>query len=538
MAGSELLVGAAKAAGYNMFLQLSIRIMTFFLNAVVLRHISKEMLGIVNVRLTLLYSTTLFLSTEGFDQACLSKIQNKNWTQVVNLMWCTFPVSILCCGIIGCVWIFLLETPDPEVIPNYNLGVASFAISTIINTLARPHFIVGQAHLFVKLRALSVGISELVKCVCTVILIKRYPHLGLINFSIAQVLYALVYTGLYYGFFYYYVKQPKKNDDFVFQEPRDFFPKPVKDKEAVDERLLGLAWSFSKQSVLKQLLTEGEKYVMTVFGVLSFGDQGVYDVISNLGSMVPRFVFLPIEESGRLFFSQSLLRGHDLNQQSEESIDIASKLLQHLLKIVSLIGSIIIVFGFSYSYLALDIYGGSVLSSGSGPLLLRWYCLYVLVIAVNGTTECFFFSVMSKNEIDRYNRKMLVFSAVFLVSSLFLTKHFGSVGFILANCLNMGTRIAHSIFFISTFYKGSNYRPLRGLVPSPLVVTSLVISFIVTSISEMFFCCSYGAVYRLLHIAVGGLCLLVVLVTIFVSEKDLINFVKEQYNSRHKAKAE
>ncbi|KAJ8308955.1 hypothetical protein KUTeg_013829 [Tegillarca granosa] len=453
MAGSELLVGAAKAAGYNMFLQV-----------------------------------------------CITDVQKFS----MKYIYFRFPVSILCCGIIGCVWIFLLETPDPEVIPNYNLGVASFAISTIINTLARPHFIVGQAHLFVKLR----------------------------------VLYALVYTGLYYGFFYYYVKQPKKNDDFVFQEPRDFFPKPVKDKEAVDERLLGLAWSFSKQSVLKQLLTEGEKYVMTVFGVLGFGDQGVYDVINNLGSMVPRFVFLPIEESGRLFFSQSLLRGHDLNQQSEESIDIASKLLQHLLKIVSLIGSIIIVFGFSYSYLALDIYGGSVLSSGSGPLLLRWYCLYVLVIAVNGTTECFFFSVMSKNEIDRYNRKMLVFSAVFLVSSLFLTRHFGSVGFILANCLNMGTRIAHSIYFISTFYKGSNYRPLRGLVPSPLVVTSLVISFIVTSISEMFFCCSYGAVYRLLHIAVGGLCLLVVLVTIFVSEKDLINFVKEQYNSRHKAKAE
>lgn len=312
MAGSELLVGAAKAAGYNMFLQLSIRIMTFFLNAVVLRHISKEMLGIVNVRLTLLYSTTLFLSTEGFDQACLSKIQNKNWTQVVNLMWCTFPVSILCCGIIGCVWIFLLETPDPEVIPNYNLGVASFAISTIINTLARPHFIVGQAHLFVKLRALSVGISELVKCVCTVILIKRYPHLGLINFSIAQVLYALVYTGLYYGFFYYYVKQPKKNDDFVFQEPRDFFPKPVKDKEAVDERLLGLAWSFSKQSVLKQLLTEGEKYVMTVFGVLSFGDQGIYDVIDNTGMF-----FKELDDSLQYFFYPALERGKPLHKQSQ-----------------------------------------------------------------------------------------------------------------------------------------------------------------------------------------------------------------------------
>ena len=36
---------------------------------------------------------------------------------------------------------------------------------------------------------------------------------------------------------------------------------------------------------------------------------------------------------------------------------------------------------------------------------------------------------------------MLVFSLVFLTASYFLTKLFGSVGFILANCVNMAARI-------------------------------------------------------------------------------------------------
>lgn len=40
-------------------------------------------------------------------------------------------------------------------------------------------------------------------------------------------------------------------------------------------------------------------------------------------------------------------------------------------------------------------------ASIAGPLLLRWYCLYVLLLAVNGITECFYFSIMSKEEIDR-----------------------------------------------------------------------------------------------------------------------------------------
>ena len=83
------------------------------------------------------------------------------------------------------------------------------------------------------------------------------------------------------------------------------------------------------------------------------------------------------------------------------------------------------------------------MNSSTGPLLLKWYCVYVLIIAVNGITECFMFALMSKDEVDYYNRKMVLFSVAFLVASLLFTKFFGSVGFILANCFNMVLRIAH-----------------------------------------------------------------------------------------------
>lgn len=36
-----------------------------------------------------------------------------------------------------------------------------------------------------------------------------------------------------------------------------------------------------------------------------------------------------------------------------------------------------------------------------GPVLLRSYCLYVLLLAINGVTECFTFAAMSKEEVDR-----------------------------------------------------------------------------------------------------------------------------------------
>ena len=37
----------------------------------------------------------------------------------------------------------------------------------------------------------------------------------------------------------------------------------------------------------------------------------------------------------------------------------------------------------------------------TGPTLLRWYSLYVLVIAVNGVTECFVFAAISQKELNR-----------------------------------------------------------------------------------------------------------------------------------------
>ena len=49
----------------------------------------------------------------------------------------------------------------------------------------------------------------------------------------------------------------------------------------------------------------------------------------------------------------------------QEEVAIVAEVLECLLKLVLVIGLIITVFGYAYSALALDIYGGSMLSSGA-----------------------------------------------------------------------------------------------------------------------------------------------------------------------------
>ncbi|XP_052802408.1 protein RFT1 homolog [Mya arenaria] len=531
----HLLAGAVKNASYSMVLQLLSRMLTFALNAFVLRYISRDMLGVVNIRLTLLYSTTLFLATEAFDKACLSRLDTHNWSQVINLMWCTVPASLVVTGVLGWVWVNLLENPEPTLMPGYSVGVASFALATVLNCLSQPLFVLAQKHMFVKLKVFSQGIAEVCKSVLTVFLVIYFPSLGLYNFALAQVVYGVVISLVYYVYFIYYiVVYGKKDDTFPFTSVSQLFPTSTRDLPFIDPRQAWLTVSFFKQSFLKQLLTEGEKYVMTIFGVLTFADQGIYDIVNNLGSLAARLIFQPIEESGYLFFSQLLTHGQPRDKQKQDSCALAVDVLSCLLKLVVLTGAIILVFGMAYSYLALDLYGGGLLSTGTGPVLLRWYCLYVLVIALNGTTECFVFATMSKQEVDRYNQKMVVFSLLFLLSSLLLTSVCGSVGFILANCLNMAARIAHSIYYILQYFRGSKFKPLHDVIPHPAVIASLLAALIATLASERILCCDQGLVGRVLHVGVGGICLLAVLALVYLKETALVTFIKQQYNNWHK----
>lgn len=80
---------------------------------------------------------------------------------------------------------------------------------------------------------------------------------------------------------------------------------------------------------------------------------------------------------------------------------------------------------------------------------------------------------------------MLALSSSFLVLSYLLTRWCGSVGFILANCFNMGIRITQSLCFIYRYYQGSPHKPLAGLHLSPVLLGAFALSGGITGVSEV-----------------------------------------------------
>ncbi|XP_063517134.1 protein RFT1 homolog isoform X6 [Pongo pygmaeus] len=378
MGSQEVLGQAARLASSGLLLQVLFRLITFVLNAFILRFLSKEIVGVVNVRLTLLYSTTLFLAREAFRRACLSGGTQRDWSQTLNLLWLTVPLGVFWSLFLGWIWLQLLEVPDPNVVPHYATGVVLFGLSAVVELLGEPFWVLAQAHMFVKLKVIAESLSVILKSVLTAFLVLWLPHWGLYIFSLAQLFYTTVLVLCYVIYFTRLLGSPEstKLQTLPVSRITDLLPNITRNGAFINWKEAKLTWSFFKQSFLKQILTEGERYVMTFLNVLNFGDQGkvkfcsvlikgVYDIVNNLGSLVARLIFQPIEESFYIFFAKVLERGKDATLQKQEDVAVAAAVLESLLKLALLAGLTITVFGFAYSQLALDIYGGAMLSSGS-----------------------------------------------------------------------------------------------------------------------------------------------------------------------------
>lgn len=141
---------------------------------------------------------------------------------------------------------------------------------------------------------------------------------------------------------------------------------------------------------------------------------------------------------------------------------MATRVLCGLLRGTSVLGATVCTFGCAYSWLALYVYGGSKLAtregesnnvtceymqtciiSISGAQLLRLYCCYILLLALNGISECFLFATLVPDAIAQHRRFLTKLAVVYISMQLALSTLLGAPGFVLANCINMIARIVY-----------------------------------------------------------------------------------------------
>lgn len=159
--------------------------------------------------------------------------------------------------------------------------------------------------------------------------------------------------------------------------------------------------------------------------------------------------------------------------------------LEQLCAVVTSIGLIILVFSQSYASLLLWIYGGEKLTGSLSISLMKAHCLAVLLLGINGVTECYTNATADDKIINKNSVRMIYESIIFLAMSYLFVIWFGPIGFVFGNCINMLLRILRSINFINQRHKETIYRPLHSLIPKPIFSISLIIAALITNISNV-----------------------------------------------------
>uniref|UniRef100_A0A1A9WB19 Protein RFT1 homolog n=1 Tax=Glossina brevipalpis TaxID=37001 RepID=A0A1A9WB19_9MUSC len=535
-------------AGFSIIFQILCRIVTFGINAFIIRHVGREVLGIMNVRLLLLESTVLFLSREAVNRAALSATSQKRekctWAQLINQQWLTLTICLFVCLPCGYVWLHCLSPVDLKYLEQYRFACYAVLFSCIIELCAEPPVFVSQVFCFVKLKIALNTLHIFVRSVIFLTIALTDSTAAIYAFAIAQLASAMTIVLSHYGFYAYYIKSlnlfkeannasnnclPKSMlrdwrkalfenmNDFPLKKLSEFLPGVMKNESKFfNSELQILTLSFVKQAVLKQILTEGEKYVMSMSPVLNFEQQAMYDVVNNLGSLAARFIFRPIEESSYFYFTQTISRDLPLNDQDKTKVQQAGSVLGHLSMTVISIGLLALSFGQSYSHTLLYLYGGADFISGGLPeMLLKWHCLAICFLAINGITEGYMFATNTSNDIDKYNYLLAIFSISFLLLSYVFTTVFGPVGFIFANCINMFCRICYSVQFIWLQYKPIRMNPLLQFIPSKIFIFMVFLGGFVC----------YATMFKISmmsHLMLGIGCVFIVLMTWAYENKDLL----------------
>ncbi|OAQ33692.1 Rft-1-domain-containing protein [Linnemannia elongata AG-77] len=545
--------------------------------------------------------------------------------KLVNMVYAPIPVgALMTCLAVG---YYLLQVTDASegLFPGYRLSIYLYGISALVELLAEPMFMVAQYKLWFKTRVSVEGTAVIVRCVLTCALTvygsrtavtgsssegsnTNTNTMGVLAFAIAQFVYGLLTLG---GFLLAFwsksterrdldrkrmaaaIKkrdgiavedQPNSDDDTVSMSallPRRL-TRVGKDGQSesfyFDKELLKLSKTLTSQSLLKHILTEGDKMMMTKFADVTA--QGVYAFVVNYGSLIARILFQPMEETSRTLFSRLLSdiapgstpsgnkdtnsektsntttpTSRTLTETQLDNLVLSRNLLLTIMKFHILLGLVFIAFGTHYTATLIDLVVGRYWSTVTkAPQVLSLYCYYVPIMGLNGITEAVVQAVASEKELGVLSYWMIGFSAVFCSTGAFLmgTLNLKAEGIVLANCVNLIMRIVWSMWFLSGYYgryipiagKSSTtakegvlarfaYVPWQNIIPRPTVLVAFGAAFVLTATTEQWI--GWEGLYnKAVHLGIGVAAFVVVMGVIFVTEKQFLRDIQSIVRQRRR----
>ncbi|KAF5836137.1 Rft protein-domain-containing protein [Dunaliella salina] len=213
-----------------------------------------------------------------------------------------------------------------------------------------------------------------------------------------------------------------------------------------EREVLATSGIFAVQAAEKLVLAEGSK--IAVASLASSYDQGVVGLVGNLGSLVVRTLFQPLEELSFAAFSRYRVGPADV-----EGLSQLVNVLGLLVKAMTLVGLVAVSFGPPHAHIVVWLVYGKRWAQTEAPAVLSVYCLYILLLAVNGVTEAFTHAVLDHAALAASNVAMILFALLHVLACFAFISTMGNRGLILADGLAMLLRICLSSWYIKSHFK-------------------------------------------------------------------------------------
>uniref|UniRef100_K3WD63 Protein RFT1 homolog n=1 Tax=Globisporangium ultimum (strain ATCC 200006 / CBS 805.95 / DAOM BR144) TaxID=431595 RepID=K3WD63_GLOUD len=597
MAATNVVAKALRGGSY-LFLQ---KLFTFALNSFVLRKLQLSITGAVTVRLELALASIFFLR-DGFRLAFLrmpsldvadnrgddskgkkSSAQDasaaakqatgatRQVQKLVNVAWLSTAISwavALAIIVVNHPSFATVRSSNADAdkrqsvsddgLQDYALVMVMYCVAAMIEALAEPMYVLAHCSVLVSWQVSAQGAGFLARAVVQYACIFGLD-LGLLAYGFAEIAYALTLFVVFAALFWKRIHHGSADgrDAFALTSMADLLPRTPRDgannddqKDPQKQEIRGRGWfhpqllsllvPLSLQSAVKYLLTEGDKWVLSL--VATFENMGVYGIVFHLGSLVPRIIFLPIEEATKTIFSK-LASGSTATSSSNQPVQEGYRLVMVLLKIMNLIGLLFVCFGANYAHtLVLLLYGDEKARLGVSDALAV-YCGYIYLLGLNGIGEAFVHAVGDAAQLMRLNKLMGGFFVLYAFSAfLFMvTLRLGTIGIILANGVNMACRITYCMSFMASYFKEAivasskssrNQNAVsfwRQSLPDRAVVLVFVASFAITATSRLVLlsgelpAASTSLLLRhAVHVAIGIACFVTVLVAMYWKERHVL----------------
>ena len=475
------LTASAQGASSLVLLQLFSRALTFLVNQILLRYLSPSILGAAT-QFEVLSTSSLYLFRESTRVALqrqqptpspsLSTKQNgdpaqqdakekvveerekevrdggTSLQQSINATYIPIGVGIPLTLLFTRLY---LRSADPAVlaIPFARKSLNIYALATILELLHEPFFATASHQLSYAVRTGSEMQATFLRCIATC-LVAVYAHyqgreVGVLPFAIGQFIYAGVLLVGYAGRLYVV---------FVRTRTSALFRRPSGGEEYVEGAMVKLAGVMYAQSLFKQLLTNGDAYLVAALTTLEA--QGAYALAGNYGGLMARVLFQPVEEASRTFFAREVPKGGSSGTDGKgEGVKHVERYLRTLLRFYGLLALGLVFVAPPLTGPALRLVAGKRWAETDAPSVLSAYCYYIPFLAFNGLLEAYVSAVASPSDLRRQSYFMVGFSCLFaLLGVVILGKYeAGALGLVLANTLVMLGRIAYSWKFIGEHLK-------------------------------------------------------------------------------------